>query len=137
MINQLCLVSTSGDMSALGMTDTNTVYKFDDCHKKAVDNFLIRQLEWKLYCFSSEFFEDLKNPDCRESEETLGEYHNAYMKLRDLGIFTCKYDARTSWDLAHFDGRTRWNLAHFSEDELEPYRPYVVSKQHEGRNLFV
>jgi len=123
MINQLCLVSTSGDMSARGMTDTNTVYKFDDCHKKSVDDFLRKQLEWKLYRFSSEFFEDLKNPDCRESEEALGEYYNAYMKLKDLGIFTCKYDARTSWDLAHF-----------SEDELEPYEPYVVSKQHEGIN---
>tara|TARA_R110000744_G_scaffold33190_7_gene77449 strand:+ start:414 stop:896 length:483 start_codon:yes stop_codon:yes gene_type:complete len=123
MTDQFCLVSTSGDMSARGMTDKNTVYKFDDCHKKSVDDFLRKQLEKTLYSFSSESSEDLKNHDYKKWEKVRGEYENGYMKLRDLGIFTCKWD-----------GRTRWNLAHFSEDELEPYEPYVVSKQHEGIN---
>lgn len=114
--DNLCLVATSGDMSAGAMGDSNTVYRFDSCHKKEVDNFLRLQLEWNLYINTTAFFENLQNPHSEEKFDLRKRYYNAFNQLRDLGIFTCKYDARTDWDLAIYES-----------DELERYSPYATS----------
>ena len=54
MLGQLCLVSTSGDMSSRGMGNHNTIYLFPYKYKKQVDDFFKAQCVWDLIIYSIE-----------------------------------------------------------------------------------
>ena len=90
-MTKFCLVATSGDMSKHGMGDKNTVYVFKNKHKKYVDRFLKAQLEYHLQCYSLQSGRELKY---------YLNFNKSFNVLKDIGIFTSKYDARTSWDLS-------------------------------------
>ena len=51
MLGQLCLVSTSGDMSSRGMGNHNTIYLFPYKYKKQVDDFFKAQCDWDLIIY--------------------------------------------------------------------------------------
>ena len=112
MIDQLCLVSTSGDMSSRGMGTKNTIYLFPNEYKKQVDNFLKAQLNFHLHTYNENW---LKGNYKKTSKIPYKRYSESYHVLKDLNVFTCKYDFRTSWDLSLFD-----------EGELQQYEPYRV-----------
>tara|TARA_R110001592_G_scaffold140907_1_gene362050 strand:+ start:1335 stop:1667 length:333 start_codon:yes stop_codon:yes gene_type:complete len=88
-MNRYCLVSTSGDMSKYGISDHNTVYIFNPDHRVYIDKFLKAQLEYHLHCYSNNL----------ETYKPYKKFINAFQKLKDLGFFTSKYDARTQWEL--------------------------------------
>ena len=48
-------------------------------------------------------------------------YHKTFLKLKDLKIFNCKYDFRTSWDMSIYD-----------IDELDMYKPFKIQKNKYG-----
>lgn len=107
----LCLIATHGDMSARGMGDKNSVYLFPRKHKKSVDAFLKAQLNWELHSLNK-FFPNKKY------RKHYGKYLKCFLKLKDLGIFTSKYDFRSHWDLEIF-----------SELKYQPiYKPFKVQK---------
>ena len=112
MIDQLCLVATSGDMSSRGMGTKNTIYLFPSEYKKQVDNFLKAQLNFHLHTYNENW---LKGNYKKTSKIPYKRYSESYHVLKDLNVFTCKYDFRTSWDLSLFD-----------EGELQEYEPYRV-----------
>ena len=112
----LCLIATSGDMSARGIGDKNSVYLFDSKHKKSVDAFLKAQLNWELHSLSKNF------PNTK-NRKPYRKYLDTFIKLKDLGIFTSKYDFRSHWDLEIFE-----DLKHQSI-----YKPYQIQKN--GKEL--
>tara|TARA_R110002012_G_scaffold293439_1_gene489129 strand:+ start:262 stop:624 length:363 start_codon:yes stop_codon:yes gene_type:complete len=113
---QLCLVSTDGDMSYRGMGTKNSVYLFPYKFKKQVDDFLKAQLNFHIYTYDKiwlkKFF-NVKTP--------YKKYHKTFLKLKDLKIFNCKYDFRTSWDMSIYD-----------IDELDMYKPFKIQKNKYG-----
>ena len=116
MLGQLCLVSTSGDMSSRGMGNHNTIYLFPYKYKKQVDDFFKAQCDWDLIIYDEKFGK--KGFSSRKHYKKLSD---TFHVLQDLNIFTCKYDFRT-----------RWDMSFFSKDELGQYEPYVV---HDNFNI--
>jgi len=111
----LCLIATSGDMSARGMGDRNSVYLFDNKHKRSVDAFLKAQLNWELHSLN-------KNFPNRKVRKPYRHYVKTFNKLKQLGIFTCK-----------FDFRSHWNLEVFEElEDQSIYKPYKIQKNGGG-----
>ena len=108
-MSELCLVSTSGDMSSRGMGTKNTIYLFPYEYKKQVDNFLKAELNYYLHTYNENWLKK------GSSKIPYKRYSESYHVLKDLNVFTCKYDFRTSWDMSLFD-----------EDELQQYEPYTV-----------
>tara|TARA_R110002020_G_scaffold328691_1_gene544660 strand:- start:26 stop:736 length:711 start_codon:yes stop_codon:yes gene_type:complete len=115
MLGQLCLVSTSGDMSSRGMGNHNTIYLFPYEYKKQVDNFLKAELNFSLHTYNENWLKK------GSSKIPCKRYSESYHVLKDLNVFTCKYDFRTSWDMRFFD-----------KIELEQFEPYVV---HDNFNI--
>ena len=116
MLGQLCLVSTSGDMSSRGMGNHNTIYLFPYKYKKQVDDFFKAQCDWDLIIYDEKFGK--KGFSSRKHYRKLSD---TFHILENLNIFTCKYDFRTSWDMRFFD-----------KIELEQSEPYVV---HDNFNI--
>tara|TARA_Y100000296_G_scaffold8768_1_gene10314 strand:+ start:169 stop:531 length:363 start_codon:yes stop_codon:yes gene_type:complete len=108
----LCLIATSGDMSKRGMGNTNSIYLFDNKHKKLVDDFLKAQLNYELNTLEEDF--PTKQTD---NKKYYDKYADAFYKLQDKNIFTCKYDFRSHWIISVYD-----------KDELKMYEPYQVEK---------
>ena len=111
-MSKFCLVSTSGDMSKYGIGDKNTVYVFKSEHKKYVDRFLKAQLEYHLQCYSEQSGKDLKY---------YFNFNKSFNILKDIGVFTCKYDARTTWDLAELS----------EVKEGREYKPFIMGDNYE------
>ena len=116
MLGQLCLVSTSGDMSSRRRGNHNTIYLFPYKYKKQVDDFFKDQCDWDLIIYDEKFGK--KGFTSRKHYKKLSD---TFHVLQDLNIFTCKYDFRTSWDMRFFD-----------KIELEQSEPYVV---HDNFNI--
>ena len=107
---KLCLVAYSGDKSAGAMGDKNTVYLFDNKHKKYVDDFLKAQLNFDLYTLEKDF----PNGDNNFYQKKLDTFH----KLQDLGIFIDKWDFRTHWSMEVYDELKELKI--FQPYKLEP-----------------
>tara|TARA_B110000046_G_C12606390_1_gene239003 strand:+ start:74 stop:463 length:390 start_codon:yes stop_codon:yes gene_type:complete len=105
---KLCLVAYSGDKSAGAMGDKNTVYLFDNKHKKYVDDFLKAQLNFDLYALDKDF------PN--GSKKFYKKYLSTFHKLQDLGIFIDKWDFRTHWSMEIYD----------ELKELKMFKPYKL-----------
>jgi len=109
MLNKLCLVSTSGDMSSRGgMGNRDTVYVFPYKYKKQVDDFLKAQCNYNLSTYNDNFGK--KGDNSKKYYKKLSETFDVLM---DLKIFTSKYDFRT-----------RWTMRFFDEIELQDFKPY-------------
>jgi len=108
---QLCLIAISGDKSAGAMGDKNTVYLFDNKHKKYVDDFLKAQLNWQLHSLSKDF------PN-RKIRKPYRNYLKTFHKLQDLGILVDKWDFRSSWNLEVYDELKDQSI----------YKPYQIEK---------
>lgn len=106
----LCLVSTSGDMSSRGMGTENTIYLVPYKYKKQVDNFFKAQCNWDLIIYDERF-----GKKGFDSQKHLRKLNDTFNILKDLKVFTSKYDFRTSWTMRFFD-----------KDELEQFEPYIV-----------
>ncbi len=112
----LCLIATSGDMSSRGMGSTNSVYLFESKYKRSVDAFLKAQLNWELHSLSKGF------PN-RKNRKPYRNYLKTFHKLKDLGIFTSKFDFRSHWNLEVYD----------ELKDLPIYKPYQIEKN--GKEL--
>ena len=115
-MSELCLVSTSGDMSCRGMGTKNTIYLFPYKYKKEVDNFFKAQCDWDLIIYDERFGKKGFN-----SQKHYRKLSDTFDILQDLNVFTCKYDFRTNW-----------TMRFFNEDELKQFEPYIV---HDNFNL--
>ena len=73
---QLCLVSTSGDMSKNGMGDKNTIYPFTRDKLTQIRDFLTCQLEWDLATHMYPY--DLGNSYCQKK---LQKYMDSFQEL--------------------------------------------------------
>ncbi len=111
-MNNLCLVSTGGDMSSRGMGDKNTVYVFPHKYKKQVDDFLKAQCNWNLIIYDDKFGK--KGFNTKKYYKKLSE---TFHVLMDLKIFTSKYDFRTTWEMCFLS-------------ELEAFKPYEVTDKY-------
>tara|TARA_X000001382_G_C3109659_1_gene159454 strand:- start:147 stop:785 length:639 start_codon:yes stop_codon:yes gene_type:complete len=111
-MNNLCLVSTGGDMSSRGMGDKNTVYVFPYKYKKQVDDFLKAQCNYNLSTYNDNFGKRGDN-----SKKYYKKLSETFDVLMDLKIFTSKYDFRTTWEMCFLS-------------ELEEFKPYEVIDKH-------
>ena len=78
MLGQLCLVSTSGDMSSRGMGNHNTIYLFPYEYKKQVDNFLKAELNFSLHTYNENWLKK------GSSKIPCKRYSESYYVLKDL-----------------------------------------------------
>jgi len=113
-MNNLCLVSTGGDMSSRGMGNKNTVYVFPYKYKKQVDDFLKAQCNWNLIIYDDKFRKKGFN-----SNKYYKKLSDTFDVLYDLKIFTSKYDFRT-----------RWTMRFFDEIELKNFKPFEVTDKY-------
>ncbi len=108
MAFQLCLVACSGDKAAGGLCDKNTVYLFNNKHKKYVDDFLKAELDFRLYSLDHDF------PN--GNEKFYNKCSSTFRKLCNLGIFVDKWDFRTQWSMEIYT----------ELPDLKMFKPYEV-----------
>ena len=89
-MNDLILISTSGDMHKGGLSDKATIIKINYSNKKSVDIFLKNQNDFDCKSFDKSF------PN-KSSSRAYEKYKKSFLKLKDLGIFAHKYHFRTNW----------------------------------------
>lgn len=87
----LKLISTGGDMHTGGLSDKPTVINIDYKNKKSVDTFLKYQTIFHNTAYDKSF------PN-KSSHNAYKKYHKSFLKLKDVGIFTSKWDFRTTWE---------------------------------------
>ena len=87
----LKLISTGGDMHTGGLSDKPTEIKINYKHKRSVDAFLKHKNAFNNIAFDKSF------PN-KSSKKAYKKYLNSFLKLKDLRIFDCKWDFRTSWE---------------------------------------
>ena len=101
-----CLVAKWGDMSARGIGDSAHVVLFGREYSDLVRRFLVAQVKRETnstFKFKSSLMKTSTEYERQESEELAGEYWGLFSKMRTVGFFDSKYDARTSWDLCFFE----------------------------------
>jgi hypothetical protein len=86
----LKIISTGGDMHTGGLCDKPTVINIDYRNKRSVDAFLKYQNEFNLKALD-------KNFPNRTSNKIYKKLLKSFLRLKDLNIFTCKWDFRTQW----------------------------------------
>jgi len=89
MIN-LKLISTGGDMHTGGLSDKPTIIGVNYKYKKSVDAFLKHQNIFHNSAFDKSF------PN-KTSNKAYKKYLKSFLKLKDVGIFSSKWDFRTMW----------------------------------------
>ena len=105
-LETFCLVAKYGDMSAHGMGDTAHVIIFNREYADMVTNFLIAQVKRETdqsFRLNSLIMKTSKKDEWQKSNKLDDEYYDHFNKLRSIGFFTSKYDARTSWDLCYHE----------------------------------
>ena len=123
-LDTFCLVAKWGDMSARGIGDSAHVVLFGREYSDLVRRFLVAQLKREAHGMfgmksslmrtstegSSSLWPGrvkpkpvLKQQERQESAELAREYWDSFSKMRTVGFFDSKYDARTSWDLCFFE----------------------------------
>ena len=89
-MDNLKLISTGGDMHTGGLSDKPTVISVNYKNKKSVDAFLKHQIIFHNTAYDKSF------PN-KSSRNAYKKYHRSFLKLKDMGIFTSKWDFRTTW----------------------------------------
>ena len=105
-LDTFCLVAKSGDMSARGIGDNAHVILFGREYFDLVTSFLITQLKWEahgMFGMKSALMRTFTEEERQESTERSDEYYDLFSKMKTVGFFDSKYDARTSWDLCFFE----------------------------------
>ena len=105
-LDTFCLVAKWGDMSARGIGDSAHVVLFGREYSDLVRRFLVAQVKRETnstFKFKSSLMKTSTEYERQESEELAGEYWDSFSKMRTVGFFDSKYDARTSWDLCFFE----------------------------------
>ena len=105
-LDTFCLVAKWGDMSARGIGDSAHVVLFGREYSDLVRRFLVAQVKRETnstFKFKSSLMKTSTEYERQESEELAGEYWGLFSKMRTVGFFDSKYDARTSWDLCFFE----------------------------------
>tara|TARA_Y100000310_G_scaffold73136_1_gene69294 strand:- start:404 stop:835 length:432 start_codon:yes stop_codon:yes gene_type:complete len=92
MKHKLYLVAVSGDCSAQGICSTAEVIPVNMKHKKIIKQFLMAKYEQDI---------ELRywKPKTEFNQKYLHNYYKCFEKLKDVGIFDNKYQARTDWEL--------------------------------------
>ena len=90
-MDNLKLISTGGDMHTGGLSDKPTVINVNYKNKKSVDAFLKHQITFHNTAYDKSF------PN-KSSRSAYKKYHRSFLKLKDMGIFTSKWDFRTMWE---------------------------------------
>jgi hypothetical protein len=93
-MSDLQLIAISGDMSKGGLSDTNTIINIDYENKKEVDTFLKNQNHFHNKAYDKSF------PN-KSSNKAYDKYVKSFLRLKELGIFTSKYDFRTTWEYTY------------------------------------
>jgi|TARA_R100000388_G_scaffold68497_1_gene49541 hypothetical protein len=89
MIN-LKLISTGGDMHTGGLSDKPTIIGVNYKYKRSVDAFLKHQNIFHNSAYDKSF------PN-KTSNKAYKKYLKSFLKLKDVGIFSSKWDFRTMW----------------------------------------
>lgn len=89
MIN-LKLISTGGDMHTGGLSDKPTIIGVNYKYKRSVDAFLKHQNIFHNSAFDKSF------PN-KTSNKAYKKYLKSFLKLKNVGIFSSKWDFRTMW----------------------------------------
>jgi hypothetical protein len=106
---KLCLASVSGDMSRFGMSSTNKIIPIDWKDRYRVAKFLDAQNKLQIsFMFCSDYGSSFVQNRSKK-------FWNLFHELKDSGVFSCKWDARTVW-----------SMEYFYEDELQNYEPWEV-----------
>ena len=109
-----CLFAVSGDCAPGRMSDVGEVIQFDAKHGAIVADFLRAQLEWDLA--SSFELPGAYKLGSAEQEKKSAILENMYKKgdaLEAVGIFTHKWQRRTTWALGEpeeFEGRDDYRI---------------------------
>ena len=92
MKHKLYLVAVSGDCSAQGISNTAEVIPVDSKHNKIIKQFLMANCEQSI---------ELRywKPNTELNPKYIDNYYKCFEKLKDVGIFNNKYQARTDWEL--------------------------------------
>ena len=92
MKHKLYLVAVSGDCSAQGISNTAEVIPVDSKHNKIIKQFLMAKYEQDI---------ELRywKPKTELNPKYIDNYYKCFEKLKDVGIFNNKYQARTDWEL--------------------------------------
>ena len=92
MKHKLYLVAVSGDCSAQGISNTAEVIPVDSKHNKIIKQFLMAKYEQDI---------ELRywKPKTELNPKYIDNYYKCFEKLKDVGIFDNKYQARTEWEL--------------------------------------
>ena len=105
-LDTFCLVAKSGDMSARGIGNSAHVILFGREYSDLVTSFLIAQLKWEaegMFGMKSSLMRTFTEEERQESIKRSDDYYDLFRKMRTVGFFDSKYDARTSWDLCFFE----------------------------------
>ena len=105
-LDTFCLVAKWGDMSARGIGDSAHVVLFGREYDDLVRRFLVAQVKRETnstFKFKSSLMKTSTEYERQESAELAREYWDSFSKMRTVGFFDSKYDARTSWDLCFFE----------------------------------
>jgi hypothetical protein len=93
------MVAVSGDMSSNGMSDTAAVITLTAKQLKIAKEFLAFQKHFQQE-FPALFKEQIQSGKLNSKLTELANTDQTLTnKMFDFGIFTTKYDARTSWDI--------------------------------------
>ena len=92
MKHKLYLVAVGGDCSAQGISNTAEVIPVDSKHNKIIKQFLMAKCEQNI---------ELRywKPKTELNPKYIDNYYKCFEKLKDVGIFNNKYQARTDWEL--------------------------------------
>ena len=92
MKHKLYLVAVGGDCSAQGISNTAEVIPVDSKHNKIIKQFLMAKYEQDI---------ELRywKPKTELNPKYIDNYYKCFEKLKDVGIFNNKYQARTDWEL--------------------------------------
>jgi len=102
MIEALGLIAVSGDCSDHGMSDSAELIFFKYEHLEYVNNYLKASQDYSCYLMQ-EYKVGKKIKNQFDKDKTYKASLDTYWKLRDLGIFTNKYQNRTSWEIIELE----------------------------------
>ena len=86
----LKLISTGGDMHTGGLSDKPTIIDIDYKNKRSVDAFL----KYQTIFYNTAYDKSFPN---KSSREVYKKYLKSFLKLEKIGIFSSKWDFRTTW----------------------------------------
>ena len=92
METKLYLVATEGDLAEGGLSIKAVAIPVGTKHKKIIKQFLMAKYEQDI---------ELRywKPKTEFNQKYLHNYYKCFEKLKDVGIFDNKYQARTDWEL--------------------------------------